>query len=95
MVNQEGDLGQMGGLSAEILQVLRQHLNQARIIGDVRGSAVSKEGKPQTIHSQMPFNAIRGFVKAETLRLDACMQVFFTACESIMIKVGHCGFFPT
>lgn len=70
VVEQDGDLGNIHGLRAEIVHVLCQHLQEPRIIRHIRLCAVGKEREAQGIDRQMPFDAIGGFVEAKTFRLD-------------------------
>lgn len=69
MIQQDCNFGNVHGFQAEVIHVVGQHLNQSRIVGDIRSGAVREEGKSQRIHRQMPFDPIRRFVEAKPLRV--------------------------
>ena len=46
MIQQEGDLGNVHRFCPEVVDIVRQHLNQSRIIGEIRASTVREEWKP-------------------------------------------------
>ncbi len=46
MIQQEGDLGNVDRFCPEVVDIVRQHLNQSRIVGEIRARTVREEGKP-------------------------------------------------
>jgi len=55
---------------------------------------MSEEGKTQDIHCQMSFDAKACICRNKNLSTQhPSLQVFFTACESTILNVVHCGFF--
>ncbi len=69
MIEQDRDLRNVHWFRPKVVNVVGQHLNQPRIVGQIRARAVREEGKPQGINCQMPFDAIRCLVEAESLGL--------------------------
>ncbi len=47
------------------------------MIRDIGTSAVRKKGEPKGVNSQMPFNAVGGFVKTKTFRLHTGIAGIF------------------
>jgi len=46
MIQQDGDLGNVYRFCSEVVNIVRQHLNQSRIVGEIRASTVREEWKP-------------------------------------------------
>lgn len=71
VVYQNCELGNIHGFGFEIVEILREHLNQSLVVSDIGFGRVSEQGKPQRSDSQMPFDAIRCFVMTKTLGRNA------------------------
>lgn len=77
LVHQNGNLWNIHWLGAEIIHVLCEQFNQASIIGLIRRCAEGEERKTQSIHCQMPFDAISRFVEAESFGVYAGITRIF------------------
>jgi len=51
VIYQNCDLGNIHGFGFEIVDIVREHLNQSLVVSDVGFGTVSEEGKPQWIDS--------------------------------------------
>ena len=65
VVEQDASFGQVIGFILEVINVVRQHLNQPLVIRDVGFGTMGKEGESQAIPSQMSLYPIRQFVETK------------------------------
>jgi len=91
VIYQNCNLGNIHGFGFEIVDIVREHLNQSLVVSDVGFGTVS-EGTP-VYRQPDAFDPIRCFVVTKPLDAILALQVFLTAWESIIIRVVHFGFF--
>ena len=65
IVEQDGSFGPVIGFILEVINVVRQHLNQPRVIRDTGFVTMSEERESQAIYSQMSLEPIRQFVETK------------------------------
>jgi len=77
VVYQNGNFGNIDRLCFEVVDIEREHFNQALVIGDIGLGAVSKKGKSQRIHCKMTFDAIGGFVTTKAFGCNTGITSIF------------------
>ena len=65
IVEQDGSFVHVIRFISEVINVVRQHLNQPLVIRHVGFCAMGKEGESQAIHGQMSLDPIRQFVETK------------------------------
>jgi hypothetical protein len=91
MVEQNRNFGDVDRLAAKVVEVVAQQFNQTLIVGHTCFGAVCEEWQAERIDGQMSLDGISALVMAEPLDSTLALQVFFTACESMMSKRVHLG----
>lgn len=68
VVEQDGAFGRVVGLLLEVIDVVRQQLNQALVSRDIGFGTVDEEGEAQAIDSQRSLDTIGRFVETKPFR---------------------------